>query len=110
MTARRGLAATLLSLCLLVSLRTPVQAQLVTVDQDYRVVSIDSAHRCIEVSDISDEKKTSRVLVTSETKLFVLGKALPNFTWKLLRKGMKISVSGGMTWDMKVRAKQIHLL
>ena len=112
MNGRPRLLAALLALFLVLALTAPTPAQLVTVDKEYHVVEIDSTHRQIKVADIDGdaEKVSATVLVTSDTKLFVLGKELPNFTWRLLRKGMRITVNGGMTWDMKVKAKQIHLL
>lgn len=109
---RRITVIALLALSALLALTLAAPAQIVAVDKEYRVLEIDSTHRQIKVAnaDNSNDKVDATVLVTSETKLFVLGKELPNFTWKLLRKGMKITVSGGMTWDLKVKAKQIHLL
>lgn len=109
---RRAILTVLLTLSAFLALPSAASAQIVTVDKEYRVLEVDSTHRLLKVADAEKEgdKEDATVLVTSETKLFVLGKELPNFTWRLLRKGMKITVSGGMTWDLKVKAKQIHLL
>ncbi|NDD27483.1 MAG: hypothetical protein EB084_04370 [Proteobacteria bacterium] len=105
----RVLLSLLLVVSALVSVMPPAPAQLVTVSRDYRVAAVDATHHRILVMATDSDKDEGSVLVTPETKLFVLGKELPNFTWRLLRRGMTITVNGGYTWDMKVKARQIYI-
>ncbi|MBM3460494.1 MAG: hypothetical protein FJX76_00140 [Armatimonadetes bacterium] len=88
---------------------TPADAQLVVVDRRYKVTAIQPDRGVIKVSPADKDGTAADVLVDGNTKMYVLDKQVPSFSWKLLQKGMKITVHGGATWDLKVRAKKIFL-
>jgi len=106
----------LLALMALMLLIAPLaaDAQLVVVNKRYKVVALNPSKSIITVvpadKDPNDAKNTSDVIVTNETRMFVFDKQIPNFSWRLLRKGMTITVHGGATWDMNVKAKKIYLI
>lgn len=108
MQSRRMIPA-LLVLAALLATSVPTQAQLIVVNREYRVVSVDPGHNVINVSTADGKRDAGNVIVTRDTKLFVFDHPIPNFSWRLLQKGMKITVKGGMTWDLKVKARQIYL-
>lgn len=106
----------LLALMALLLLLAPLSAdaQLVVVNKRYKVVDLNPSKSIIRVvpvdKDPNDARDTSDVIVTNETRMFVLDKQIPNFSWRLLRKGMTITVHGGATWNMNVKAKKIYLI
>lgn len=88
----------------------PARAQLIAVSRDYLVVAVDPGKNQIKVSSLDGKSDAGTVIVSPETKLFVLSQPVPTFSWRLLQKGMKISVKGGMTWGLQVKARQIFVL
>lgn len=91
---------------------SPAEAQLIVVNKRYRVVSVEAARSVIRVmpADKEDDGSAgSEVHVAADTKMYVFDQPIPSFSWRLLQKGMKITVQGGLTWDMKVKARKIYL-
>lgn len=89
---------------------TPADAQLVVVTRRYKVLGIDPDKSVIKVGPVDKDGESADVIVTSETRMFVFDQLVPNFSWHLLRKGMKITVHGGATWDLRVKARKIYLM
>lgn len=105
--------AAVVALCAFAVSHRAVQAQMITVTREYRVAGVDSAHSRIRVSNVDskdiDKADAGSVIVAPDTKIFVLNQALPTFSWKLLQRGMKITVKGGYTWDLHVKAREIYI-
>jgi hypothetical protein len=87
----------------------PARAQLITLTRDYRVLSVDQAAHVIHVSKIDGDTEAGKIIVAPDTRLYVFNREIPSFSWQLLQKGMRITVKGGLTWDLKIKAKQIYL-
>jgi len=87
-------------------------AQLVVVVKRYRVVGVEASRSVIRVvpaDQESNEGSGSEVRVGADTRMYVFDHEIPSFSWRLLQPGMKITVHGGLTWDLKVKAKKIFL-
>lgn len=89
---------------------TPSQAQLIVLDRSYRVLKVDADKSVLEVGEADTGARDADVIIDAETRMYMFDKQIPSFSWHLLRKGMKIRVHGGATWDARVRAKKIFLL
>jgi hypothetical protein len=101
-------AATAASWCTLAT--PPAQAQLIVLNRVVRVVNVDPTKGIIEVAPLDEPGRDSDVVVDTDTRMFMFDKQVPSFSWHLLRKGMKIRVQGGATWDVRVRAKKVFIL
>ena len=90
----------------------PAEAQLILVIKRYRVVAVEASRSVIRVVPADkegDDDAGSEVFVGADTRMYVLDHQIPSFSWRLLQRGMKITVQGGLTWDLKVKAKKIYL-
>lgn len=103
------IAAGLLAIAVALIYCLPAEAQLIVVSRQYRVVAVDASRNLIQVSNVEGTGSAGNVLVTPETRMYLFRKEIPNFAWHLLQPGMKITVKGGYTWDLKVKAKHIFL-
>ncbi|MCL5037713.1 MAG: hypothetical protein M1269_11450 [Chloroflexi bacterium] len=82
-------------------------AQLVLVNEKFKVVKLDIPKGRLEVRQLIDEKNKTitYVLVDGNTKCSVDGRAAD---WKDIKPGTIIRVKGGMRLDMKIQAKKIY--
>lgn len=87
-----------------------VHAQLIVLNRVVRVLRTDPVKGIIEVAPVGEAGQDADVIVDTDTRMFMFDKQVPGFSWHLLRKGMKIRVQGGATWDVRVRAKKIFIL
>jgi len=83
----------------------PAQGQLVIAKIKGTVKKVDTARSRLEVvQEGNSEDNITYVLVDGFTKVSHNGRLV---NWTKIPLGAKIKVEGGMTWDMKMKAKKI---
>lgn len=91
---------------------SPADAQLILVSKRYRVVTVDASRsilRVVPADKEGDDGDGSAVYIGADTRMYVFDRQIPSFSWRLLQRGMTVTIQGGYTWDMKIKAKKIYL-
>lgn len=82
----------------------PVSAQMLITSGEYKVVKVDTEKMRIEVCRPDKNETQTYVLISTETRCYHENKLVP---WTEIKKDTIIRVEGGMTWDIKIKAKTI---
>ncbi len=109
MPTSRSLVVSLVVLVCIWAGSLPARAQLISVTRVYRVRAVDVDHSHLKVSNLKG-KPAGYVIIAPDTHIYILNHEVPTFSWHLFQPGMKISVEGGMTWDLHVKAHKIYIL
>lgn len=88
------------------ALAAPSPAQLVLVDQKMRVTKVDKVKNRLEATNADRSSGITYILIDGSTKVHRKDRLVP---WTQIQSGMIIRVKGGMTWDMKVKARDIWI-
>ncbi|MCL5773784.1 MAG: hypothetical protein M1536_05325 [Firmicutes bacterium] len=79
-------------------------AQLVVTEGKYKVSKVDKGKSRLEVTNTDGTSGISYVLVDGSTKVYNNGRQV---SWTSIKVGTIITVKGGTTWDLKIKAKEI---
>lgn len=80
-------------------------AQLVVTEGKYKVSKVDRGKSRLEVTNPEGTSGISYVLIDGSTKVYRSGKEV---SWTSIKAGTIITVKGGTTWDLKIKAKEIR--
>ncbi|MBI2251711.1 MAG: hypothetical protein HYU63_02985 [Armatimonadetes bacterium] len=83
-----------------------VQAQLILVNDKYDVIKIDIPKNRIEALNYKKKAGIVYILIDGYTKIYQNEKSVP---WTRIKVRDVIRVKGGVTWDFKVKAKEIWI-
>ncbi|MCD6310453.1 MAG: hypothetical protein J7M18_07035 [Candidatus Eremiobacteraeota bacterium] len=94
-------------LVLLIYTTQQADAQIILVNEKFKVVKVDVPKNRLEVVQLIDPKNKTitYVIVDGHTRCSTKGKPAD---WKDIKPGMIIRVKGGMRLDMKIKAKKIY--
>lgn len=84
----------------------PARAQLIVVGTKYLVKKVDIPKRRLEAVNYKKKAGIVYILVDGNTNILQDGKPAQ---WTKIKVGDIVYVSGGLTWEMKIRAKKIIL-
>ena len=102
-----------LGLLLALLLALPARAQILMVDSQYRVVTVDREQARFSVALPDDDPNVPQNWVYVEMKtrtVLVSGKEIgPEEALKKLRPGMLVKVNGGRRWDGEITAETLWL-
>lgn len=112
MNKKIRLSAFLILFCFLLGilLTASVQAQLILENMKVKIVKVDKVKNRLEVR-VHDggNKDVQYVLIDGNTKFSHKEKPVSLArAWQTFKPGMMIRVKGGITWDLKLKAKYIY--
>lgn len=82
----------------------PAKAQLMVIGNKYRVVKVDVGKKRLEAMLNSKKAGVYYILIRKNTVVFQNGEAVQ---WTKIKPGDVVTVDGGLTWDLKIKAKKI---
>lgn len=82
------------------------RAQLLVIGNKYRVTKVDVPKRRFEARLNSKKAGVYYILIRKNTIVLQDGQAVP---WTKIKPGDIVTIDGGLTWDLKIKAKKIIL-